>query len=201
MAGNIGVAFSEIVLNVKEEEFVALEVSSFQLDFIDLFKPDYAVILNITPDHLDRYENDFQKYARAKIAINKNQNDSDYLILNIDDELLKSTDFNNGRKIGFSLTSNKADLFVRNEEFYFYKNNGDERICNTNVLQIKGEHNKYNALAVIAISKLLGLKNTEIEKELSTFPGVEHRLEFVRKINDVDFINDSKVIHYNYSKI
>ena len=192
LAGNIGVAFSESVLDVKEEEYVALEVSSFQLDFIDSFKPNYAVIINITPDHLDRYEYDFTKYSSAKLGINKNQHDDDYLILNYDDKLLASSDFKNGEKITFSLNNNMASIHISNNEFVSNIRNGKEIICNTSDLQIKGSHNQYNAMAVIAIANLLGVENKSLAKALSSFKGVEHRLEFVRNVNGVEFVNDSK---------
>jgi len=121
VAGNIGIAFSEIALTVKENGFVVLEVSSFQLDFIDKFKPKFAIILNITPDHLDRYENDFNKYAESKLKINTNQNEDDFLIYNSDDKCL--SEFNNfkGSKIPFSL--NKLDYGIYIEDNLFkYKN-------------------------------------------------------------------------------
>ncbi|MDA3862071.1 MAG: UDP-N-acetylmuramoyl-L-alanine--D-glutamate ligase [Melioribacteraceae bacterium] len=191
-AGNIGVAFSEVVLDVKENEYVALEVSSFQLDFIDSFKPKYSVVLNITPDHLDRYDNDFSKYANSKIKINKNQNNGDYFIYNIDDSYLSKLDITNGEKIELSLNPLLNGTFVSYGIFYFKRSEKVESVCNISELKIKGEHNQYNAMSVIAVAKLIGVENWKIAEALSSFTGVEHRLELVRTLNGIDFINDSK---------
>jgi UDP-N-acetylmuramoylalanine--D-glutamate ligase len=192
-AGNIGIAFSEIVLDVKENEYVALEVSSFQLDFIDSFKPMFSIILNITPDHLDRYENDFQKYAASKLRIFKNQTSDDTLLFNEDDNYLENNISTDATQIGISLTKIKTDgCYIKNKDFVFIKAETEETVCSINSLKIKGEHNQYNAMAIISIAKLIGISNTDIENSLQTFEGVEHRLEFVRNINGVEFVNDSK---------
>ncbi len=191
-AGNIGVAFSEVVLEIREDEFVALEVSSFQLDFIESFKPKYAVLLNITPDHLDRYENNFDKYAEAKLKINSNQDNDDFIIYNSDDKYLSEFNFPNGKKIKISLNTLVEGLFVNDNKFLLRTSKGVEAICKTNIMQIKGEHNKYNAMAVIAIAKLIGINNKIISEALSSFVGVEHRLELVRILNGISFVNDSK---------
>ncbi len=191
-AGNIGVAFSEVVLEVEEDEYVALEVSSFQLDYIESFKPKYAVLLNITPDHLDRYENNFNKYAESKLKINTNQDNDDFIIYNIDDNYLSKSKLNNGKGIKFSLKTLNDGVSIDNNNFIIKTKEKVETICNTSVLQIKGEHNQYNAMAVIAIAKLVGIGNKKITEALSTFAGVEHRLELVRTLNGISFINDSK---------
>lgn len=191
-AGNIGLAFSEIVLDVAENEFVALEVSSFQLDSVDSFKPKYALVLNITPDHLDRYENDFNKYANSKLKINKNQNDDDYIIYNADDEFLSKIEFKNGKQIKFSLNPLDEGTFILRNKFCFNISHEVDEICNTDVLRIKGEHNQYNVMSVITILKLIGIDNTKIEEAISSFDGVEHRLELVKVLNGISFINDSK---------
>lgn len=190
-AGNIGVAFSEIALDVKDNEYVALEVSSFQLDFIDTFKPKYAILLNITPDHLDRYENDFNKYATSKLSINKNQTEDDYVIYNADDKNLTQNKFN-GKVIPFSLAPMNSGVFIRDNNFCVKTDDVIDRICSVNKLQIKGEHNQYNTMAVIAIAKLLEINNEKIADALTSFAGVEHRLELVRTLNGISFINDSK---------
>ncbi len=190
-AGNIGVAFSEIALDVKDNEFVALEVSSFQLDFIDTFKPKYAVLLNITPDHLDRYENDFNKYVTSKLSINKNQTEDEYIIYNADDKNISQNKFN-GKAKPFSLTPMDSGVFISDNIFCVKADDTINEICSVNTLQIKGEHNQYNAMAVIAIAKLLGVNNERIADALKSFAGVEHRLELVRTLNGISFVNDSK---------
>ncbi len=193
-AGNIGLAFSELVLDVKENEYVSLEVSSFQLDFIDGFKPYIAAILNITPDHLNRYENKFENYVQSKLRIYKNQDQGDYLILNKDDETLigsltehKSTDYH------FSLKEVQPfGTYVLDNNVIFNRDGVDKFSCSVNDINLKGEHNIANAMAVITIAKILKCDNEKIKKALSSFKGVEHRLELVRKINSVKFVNDSK---------
>jgi len=191
-AGNIGLAFSEIVLSVKDNEFVVLEVSSFQLDFITEFKPKFAILLNITPDHLDRYDNDFNKYVKSKLKINKNQNEEDYFIYNSDDKVLSEVRDLNGIQIPFSLEEINYGIYVSDNLFKYKNKEALESICSISILQIKGEHNQYNAMSVIIIAKLLGLNNSKIESALASFKGVEHRLELVRTINGISFINDSK---------
>ena len=192
-AGNIGNAFSEIVLDVQQNEFVALEVSSFQLDFISAFKPKYAIILNITPDHLDRYESDFQKYRASKMRVFENQSSNDYLIISKDDEYLSKTNYDNAEVYRFSLTEIESNgCYIKNDNFIFRNDEREEIICSTNSMKIKGEHNKYNAMATINVAKIIGVENQKIEESLKTFSGVEHRLESVRKINGIEFINDSK---------
>ncbi|MBN2571494.1 MAG: UDP-N-acetylmuramoyl-L-alanine--D-glutamate ligase [Ignavibacteriales bacterium] len=193
-AGNIGLAFSDIVLDVKENEFVVLEISSFQLDFIEKFHPKFSTILNITPDHLDRYNNNFDNYKESKLSIFKNQNSNDYFISNYDDKQSPDTISNkNVNHFKFSLRDKLANgAYLTNNKLYFSNNNYEESICSLNDLSLKGEHNIANTLSVMCISKLLKLENEKIKNSFSTFPGVEHRLEFVRELHEVTYINDSK---------
>jgi len=193
-AGNIGEAFSEIVLDVKENEFVALETSSFQLDFIDKFKPQFSIILNITPDHLDRYGNNFDAYISSKINIAVNQDESDFFIYNADDQYIKPNLKNKKvQKLAFSLKNDvPAGAFYRDGKMFFSWFGKTEKVCSTTDLFIKGEHNIANALAVLSIAKLLNLPNQKIRNAFSSFKGVEHRLEFVRELDGVTYINDSK---------
>ncbi len=193
-AGNIGLAFSEITLDVKENEFVALEVSSFQLDLIDSFKPFIAMILNITPDHLNRYENKFENYIASKMRIYMNQSDSEFLILNKDDEII----INNVSQFKSNLYHFSLKEAQLNGAYYFenqiiFNKDGElEFAFDVNEMQIKGEHNIANAMAVICAAKILKSDNEKIKTALRTFKGVEHRLELVREIDGVKFINDSK---------
>jgi UDP-N-acetylmuramoylalanine--D-glutamate ligase len=193
-AGNIGVAFSEVALDVKENEFVALEVSSFQLDLIDNFKPKVAVILNITPDHLNRYENKFENYIQSKLRVYKNQTEDDYLILNKDDEILiKSLTSFKSKSYYFSLK--EKQLFgssLSKDEITFDINGKANFHCKVSDINLTGEHNIANAMAVISAAKLFNADNEKIKEALHSFQGVEHRLELVRIIDGVKFINDSK---------
>ncbi len=194
VAGNIGLPFSEIALDVQENEFVALEVSSFQLDLIDEFKPNIAMILNITPDHLNRYENKVENYASSKQKIYENQDENDYLILNKDNgEVLKYLNDHKSRSFYFSLNEEVDNgCFKKEDKIYFRLNSNEEFSCNVSDVKLKGEHNLANAMAVICAAKIYKLDNERIIKALKTFEGVEHRLELIREIDGVKFINDSK---------
>ncbi|HVO75478.1 MAG TPA: UDP-N-acetylmuramoyl-L-alanine--D-glutamate ligase [Ignavibacteriaceae bacterium] len=193
-AGNIGFAFSEIALDVRPDEYVSLEVSSFQLDLIDTFKPQVAAILNITPDHLNRYENKFEKYIESKLRVFKNQDSGDFLILNKDDPgLMNSLPNYKSKNFYFSLSEPQYNgCYLSGEELIFNEYNELKFSCSVKNLSLKGEHNYQNAMAVIIAAKIYGLDNERIREALGSFKGVEHRLEFVREIDGVIYINDSK---------
>ncbi|HMU43949.1 MAG TPA: UDP-N-acetylmuramoyl-L-alanine--D-glutamate ligase [Ignavibacteriaceae bacterium] len=193
-AGNIGLAFSEIALDVNVDEFVALEVSSFQLDFIDKFKPKVAIILNITPDHLNRYENKYENYAFSKLKIFENQNHSDFLIMNKDSkDLMKFFKSSGSVIINFSTTTKMSDGCWLDDETVSFQLSGYEKFnCRRNDISLPGEHNLSNTMAVICAAKIFGLNSAKIIEALKLFKGVEHRLEFVREIDGVKYINDSK---------
>jgi len=194
VAGNIGLAFSEVALEVKEGEYVALEVSSFQLDLIEEFKPAAALILNITPDHLNRYENSLQKYAESKQRIYENQNKNDYLILNKDNKsVTQYLADHESKSFYFSLSEEQNNgCYFTGENVIFKQDSKETFRCLRNDINIRGEHNLANAMAVICAAKVFNLPNEGIIKGLQTFESVEHRLELVRQINGVKYINDSK---------
>jgi UDP-N-acetylmuramoylalanine--D-glutamate ligase len=194
IAGNIGLAFSEVVPDVKEGEFVSLEVSSFQLDLIEKFKPAAAIILNITPDHLNRYENSFNKYAASKQRIYMNQNEKDFLILNKDSRAVMSClTEHKSRSFYYSLNEPQNNgCFYSGDEVIFRMSGREEFRCRRNYINIRGEHNLANAMSVICAAKVFNLDNSGIIKGLQTFESVEHRLELVRQIDGVKYINDSK---------
>ena len=194
VAGNIGLAFSEIALDVEPNEFVALEVSSFQLDLIEAFKPKVAIILNITPDHLNRYDNKVENYAESKQRIYENQDQSDYLILNNDNgEVVKYLKNHKSKSFYFSLEEELVNgCFKKNDRVIFNRDGKNQFSCNVPDIKIKGEHNLANAMAVICAAKIFDLDDRKIIKALHSFEGVEHRLELVREIEGIKFINDSK---------
>ena len=194
VAGNIGVAFSEIVIDVREGEFVSLEVSSFQLDLIENFKPTVAMILNITTDHLNRYENSLDKYAKSKQRIYENQDEKDFLILNKDSQaVMKYLSEHKSKSFFFSLNEEQNDgCFYSDGEVVFRLNGKESFHCSRNDINIRGEHNLANAMSVICSAKVFNLDNAGIVKGLKTFESVEHRLEMVREIKGVKYVNDSK---------
>lgn len=194
VAGNIGLAFSEIAAQVKENEFVSLEISSFQLDLIDRFSPKVAMILNITPDHLNRYNNSVEKYALSKQLIYKNQTDKDFLILNNDSELLTKYLLEHKSATYWFSTKQKVSngCWLDNDRVVFSVNDTEQFSCKVSDIFIPGEHNIQNAMAVIIAAKIFGFENKKIINALQTFKGVEHRLEFVKEIKGIKFINDSK---------
>jgi len=193
-AGNIGEAFSEVVTEVRENEFVALETSSFQLDFIDRFKPMFSMILNVTPDHLDRYNNSFDEYIASKIKITQNLNEDDFFIYNADDPNIKPHLENKKfQKLAFSVKSElPAGAFYKEGKMLFSWFGKTSAVCSASDLFIKGEHNIANALAVLIVAKTLNLPNQKIRGAFSSFKGVEHRIEFVRELDGVEYYNDSK---------
>lgn len=194
IAGNIGLPFSEIVMSIKSDEFIALEVSSFQLDFIEHFRPYYAVLLNITPDHLDRYENRFDLYIKSKMRIVENQGEGNLFIYNGDDANIPIGYVAEDIKLfGFSLDKNLSNGSFVDEDWLLFSRDGNyEEICNVSNLSLRGEHNLQNSLAVVNITMNLGIEIESIKNALQSFKGVEHRLEYVREINGIKIVNDSK---------
>jgi UDP-N-acetylmuramoylalanine--D-glutamate ligase len=204
LAGNIGYAFSEKVDVTAADTDLILEVSSFQLDHIDTFKPDVAVILNITPDHLDRYENSFEKYAASKFRIIENQSSDNVFIYNADDKTIAAFSEKVRRQadapvmMAFSALSEVEEgLFVRNGQLIFRINHKEEVLMDVNDIALPGRHNLSNAMATALAARASEIKNEQIRESLETFEGVEHRLEPVRKLNGVKYINDSKATNIN----
>lgn len=199
LAGNIGKSFAlQVALN--QYDYYVLELSSFQLENMYNFKANIAIILNITPDHLDQYNYDFDKYAEAKLRIIQNQTKNEQLIFCADDEVLV-----NKLKImkpdmellPFSMyqeTENGA--YTKNENLIInhHKNNFDMLI---NELALQGKHNTYNSMAAGLAASVLKIKKEYIRESLSNFKGVEHRLEPVIKVHKIEFINDSKATNIN----
>ncbi len=193
LAGNIGVAFSDITLDVSDKDFVALETSSFQLDHIDKFQPNIAIILNITPDHLDRYENEFGNYVKSKLNITINQTGNDYFITNADDKVIPAEVAGKMKRYSFSLTRPvERGSYFEDSQLVYTDGSVKDIVCNSDDLSLKGEHNTANALAVMTVAKILGCKNEDIKLAFSSFPGVEHRLEFIREYHGIEYFNDSK---------
>lgn len=199
LGGNIGKSFAREVAEEKYENFV-LELSSFQLDGIATFAPHIAVLTNLSPDHLDRYEHKYENYIAAKFRITMNQSPQDYFIYNADDtEIIRWLSQNpiKAQPLPFSTkTQLEQGAFIRNKEIVI-KINNSEFIMPIATIGIQGEHNVKNAMAASTVAKLLNIRKQTIRESLEAFQGVEHRLEKVLKINNVLYINDSKATNVN----
>ena len=199
LGGNIGKSFAKSVAEDNFDYYV-LEVSSFQLDDIKKdFKPYVAILLNITPDHLDQYNYQFDLYAKAKFRITENQDENDYFIYNLDDpktmEMIEQIDIRAHRK-PFTMMDATNEAYANNELFRVNDSNGDFTML-VNDLGLIGKHNVSNSLAAAVAAKIIDINNEELKKSLSDFKSVEHRLEPVLTIGGIDFINDSKATNVN----
>lgn len=198
VVGNIGIPFTEKVLSLDDRSFAVAEISSFQLEKIDKFKPFVSAILNITPDHLNRHKT-LENYILTKARIFENQNENNYLILNYDDsacrrmknsarcETLYFTESDSLEKIGLSegVYSNQESIFIKFREY-------NQKVIDISELKILGRHNVQNAMAAVGISLAAGVPMSVIINTLKNFKAVEHRIEYVTTINDIEFYNDSK---------
>jgi UDP-N-acetylmuramoylalanine--D-glutamate ligase len=194
VAGNIGVPFADVVDSAKgEKSVVALEVSSFQLDTIDTFRPKVSILLNITPDHLDRYPN-FEAYVQSKFRIAENQKGHDVFIYNHDDDILRSfAETVSVRTLGFSLTTElRMGAFLREGEVILRSGREREALIRPEEIGILGPHNLMNAMASALAARAMGVEYDAIRTALKSFKGVEHRIEFVRERNGIQYYNDSK---------
>ena len=199
LAGNIGDSFAKQIVEKNYENYV-LEISSFQLDGIETFKPKIAVITNITPDHLDRYEHQFENYIASKFRIVMNQTKSDYLIYDADDkEITKWLKHNpvQSTLLPFSLTKVIDNGAYLDKETIKITIDNNQIIMPTTNLVLEGKHNIKNAMAASTVAHLLKIRKQTIRESLENFQGVEHRLEHVLKINKVQYINDSKATNVN----
>jgi len=199
VAGNIGDSFAEQVAVTKAENYV-LELSSFQLDGIVDFAPHIAIITNISPDHLDRYNYDFKEYIDAKFRITKNQTEKDYLIYDADDSVITSWLSKNKIRpilLPFSLEKNvEKGAYLKGQELII-KLKSEEVIMDIKTLAIQGKHNTKNAMAAAMAAKLMKVRKQTIRESLEDFEGVEHRLEPVMKVRGVSYVNDSKATNVN----
>ncbi|PQJ72059.1 UDP-N-acetylmuramoyl-L-alanine--D-glutamate ligase [Polaribacter butkevichii] len=199
IAGNIGDSFAQQVAEQSYENYV-LELSSFQLDGIEDFNSHIAILTNITPDHLDRYEYDFNKYVASKFRITKNQKETDYLIFDADDEAINNwlkENKTSAKLVPFSLEKElEYGAYVKDNNMII--NINKEKInMPLSTLSVKGKHNTKNAMAATMAAQLLKVRRQAIKESLEDFEGVEHRLENVAKVKGVAFINDSKATNVN----
>ncbi|MFV8321329.1 UDP-N-acetylmuramoyl-L-alanine--D-glutamate ligase [Flavobacterium sp. LS2R12] len=199
LGGNIGKSFAWQIADNKYDSYV-LELSSFQLDGILNFKPHIAIITNISPDHLDRYDYKYENYIDAKFRITMNQTEEDYLIYDADDEAIAEwfkTHTTKAKLIPFSLTKTFSEgAYIKNNKMEISINQ-EEFTMDTEHIALEGKHNMKNAMAATSVAKLMQIRKSTIRESLSNFQGVEHRLEKVLKIQNVQYINDSKATNVN----
>jgi UDP-N-acetylmuramoylalanine--D-glutamate ligase len=199
MVGNIGYSFARQIA-LEPKDIYVIEVSSFQLDDIKTFAPDVAILLNITEDHLDRYENSMLNYIQSKFRIAMNQNNKQYFIYNYDDE-----NITNHLQLLNNIT-NPLTFSMKHES----KNGGhvsadqmkirmqEERInMSVDDFALQGQHNQQNTMAACIAANCMGIRKESIRKAVASFEGLEHRMEFVATVRGVEFINDSKSTNVN----
>jgi UDP-N-acetylmuramoylalanine--D-glutamate ligase len=197
VAGNIGTAFSSFIETLDSQTVAVLEVSSFQLDHCETFHPRVSIILNITPDHLDRYDQNFEKYIASKCRVFEHQTKTDYLIYNYDNEetreQVRRLASLHVRILAFGVNHQfNEGAFVENGKLVTIVGDKHTEIIETGKIGIRGIHNLYNSMAATLAAQVMGLDLLSVRETLKQFKGVEHRLEFVRELNGIKYINDSK---------
>lgn len=204
VAGNIGTPFSGIVEQVSAQDIVVLEVSSFQLDHVRLFRPRVAIQLNITPDHLDRYDHDLEAYARAKLRLCQAQGPGDVVVYNRDDERLAAyaatlRPGQGPQPLAITLESplGTDTAFVRDGSLIVRLHDTEEHLMRAEELALKGRHNLYNSLAAAVAARVMEVRSDLVRESLQSFEGVPHRLETVRELEGVRYVNDSKATNVN----
>jgi len=213
LAGNIGSAFADHVAECGEGTTAVLEVSSFQLDHIDTFRPTVAILLNVTPDHLDRYDHDFSTYAQSKFRLFENQRSGDVLVYNHDDALVREHAERDAApgvvRYPFSVERElDRGAFVRDGSIVLRLtppgSAGDsnpspmeEVLMPTHNLALRGRHNLYNSLAAAISARAIEISSDVVRESLASFEGVPHRLELVREVSGVRYVNDSKATNVN----
>ena len=193
VAGNVGFGFA-LSIAERDYDYIVLELSSFQLDGIQNFRSDVAILLNITPDHLDRYDYKLENYAASKFRITKNQTEQDVLIYNSDDALIKVLN-TKAKKLPISLKSEQTEGgFYNNNEIIINLNN---KTMTMQELALQGKHNIFNSMAAAMAARVFEVKDTVIRQAMIDFQNVEHRLEYVLTVHGIDFVNDSKATNIN----
>lgn len=199
LVGNIGYSFARQIAE-KPVSWYVMEVSSFQLDDIKMFRPEVAVLTNITEDHLDRYDYKFENYIKSKFMITKNQQPDDVLIYNADDEVIKSYKNNfitHAKQLPISMRETfEEGAYIYNEKMHLiYK--GDEMEMSIEDFALKGKHNQYNAMAAALSATAAGIRKDSIRESIETIESLEHRMQKIATIGGIEFINDSKATNTN----
>ena len=199
LGGNIGYSFAELVATENPPYYV-LEISSFQLDGTEHFAPHIAVLLNITPDHLDRYDYKFENYIDSKFRIAMNQTENDYLIYDTDDEVITqwlSTHTIKSKLIPFSIEKELPQgAFLKDNKIYIMLENQTTEI-DVEEISLRGKHNIKNTMAASVAARLVNIRNNSLRESLKGFKGAPHRLEEVKVVDGVTYVNDSKATNVN----
>lgn len=200
LGGNVGKSFAMQVAE-NDFEYYVLELSSFQLDGMFDFKADIAILLNITPDHLDRYDYKLENYAESKFRIIQNQTENDAFIYCIDDEVTMKTIKNikiNAKQYPFSIKQKvEIGAHLENNQLIINTNNTNPLFMTIQELALQGKHNIYNSMAAGVTGKLVDIRKETIRESLSDFHNIDHRLEVVGNVHGIEFINDSKATNVN----
>ncbi|MDA7729028.1 UDP-N-acetylmuramoyl-L-alanine--D-glutamate ligase [Flavobacteriales bacterium] len=193
VAGNVGVGFA-LSIAERDYDYIVLELSSFQLDGIKNFRSDVAILLNITADHLDRYDYKLENYSASKFKITENQQEQDFLVYNADDEIVKEIK-TKAKKLPISLKNeqNEGGFLNKNELIIKLNNN----TMTMQELALQGKHNIFNSMAAAMAARVFEVKDSVIRQSMIDFQNVEHRLEYVLTVHGIDFINDSKATNVN----
>jgi len=198
LAGNVGKSFAKQIAT-EEFDWYVLELSSFQLDDMFEFRADIAILLNITPDHLDRYNYEMQNYVNSKFRILQNQTENDWFIYNFDDKIIQTEISKReikAKQAPFSLVENMPNGAYTDEE-QITININEKIIMSIHDLALKGKHNSQNSMASAIAARVLDIRSAVVRESLTDFVNVEHRLEFVAKVHGIEFINDSKATNIN----
>ena len=199
LAGNVGKSYAKQIANDDFDIYV-LELSSFQLDDMFEFKADIAVLMNITPDHLDRYNYEMQNYVDSKFRIIQNQTNENWFIFNYDDPIIQAEISKReikAKQAPFSMNKQLEIGGYATEEQITINTNNKQFIMSIHELALKGKHNAQNSLASGIAAKILEIRSESVRESLSDFVNVEHRLEFVAKVHGIEFVNDSKATNIN----
>jgi len=201
VCGNIGNSFINELIYRPDTEFFVVELSSFQLETIDTFRPVAGVILNITPDHMDRYRNIIE-YAKAKFRIFENQKSTDLAVLNSDDPILVDfgRDLISDVKYFSTLKGIENGLYKKNNKIYRAQNGSSDYFCDADILKLRGTHNLMNFMAATILALYAGADRKSIIKAASNFEPLEHRLEYVAEVDGVHYYNDSKATNIDSAR-
>lgn len=193
VVGNIGDTYTDVALDTKEDTVTVIELSSFQLETIQTFRPEVSAILNITPDHLDRHHT-MEEYIAMKERITLNQTTEELCILNYEDETLRNMADRLKAKVLFFSSKNELErgLYLEEDELVYSDSDVKLTVCNVNSLHVIGRHNHENVMVAVGIALRMGVPLECIRKTLLNFKGVEHRIEYVETIHGVTYYNDSK---------